>query len=73
MPSGLFDYQEYVARYAIKKGRCAVFLDTGLGKTIIELTVAKNYIEHTNKLVLILTPLAVAVAMIESLDRNELR
>lgn len=37
MPSGLFDYQEYVARYAIKKGRCAVFLDTGLGKTIIEL------------------------------------
>ena len=69
MPSGLFDYQEYVARYAIKKGRCAVFLDTGLGKTIIELTVAKNYIEHTNKPVLILTPLAVAFQFIEEAEK----
>ena len=69
MPSGLFDYQEYVARYAIKKGRCAVFLDTGLGKTIIELTVAKNYIEHTNKPVLILTPLAVAFQFIKEAEK----
>ena len=30
-----FDYQNYVAEYAIKKGRCAVFLDTGLGKTLV--------------------------------------
>jgi len=69
MPSGLFDYQEYVARYAIKKGRCAVFLDTGLGKTIIELTVAQNYVEHTNKPVLILTPLAVAFQFIKEAEK----
>ena len=31
----MFDFQNYVTEYAIKKGRCAVFLDTGLGKTII--------------------------------------
>ena len=65
MPSGMFDYQEYVTRYAIEKGRCAVFLDTGLGKTVIELTVAQNYVEHLNKPVLILTPLAVAFQFIK--------
>jgi len=60
MPDGLFDFQKYVSDYSIKKGRCADFLDTGLGKTIIELTTATNYVRHTNKPVLILTPLAVA-------------
>lgn len=62
---GMFDYQEHVSKYAIKKGRCAVFLDTGLGKTIIELVVAKNYIQKTNKPVLIITPLAVAFQFIK--------
>lgn len=60
IPPGLFDFQEYVAGYAIEKGRSAIFLDTGLGKTIVELTIAENYVRHTNKPVLILTPLAVA-------------
>ena len=49
MPDGLFDYQRYVTEYAIRKGRCAVFLDTGLGKTIIEITTAVNYRQHTGK------------------------
>ncbi len=60
LPNSLFDFQNYVSGYAIKKGRCAVFLDTGLGKTLIELVTAKNYVEETNKPVLIITPLAVA-------------
>ena len=59
-PDGMFDYQRYVTEYLIKKGRAACFLDTGLGKTLIELTIAVNYIRHTNKPVLIITPLAVA-------------
>jgi hypothetical protein len=60
MPYQMFDFQKYVAEHAIQKGRCAVFLDTGLGKTIIELTTAVNFVKHTNKPVLIITPLAVA-------------
>lgn len=60
IPDQMFDFQKYVSEYVIKKGRCAGFLDTGLGKTIIELTVAQNYVVHTNKPVLIITPLAVA-------------
>lgn len=69
LPKGLFDFQEYVSNYAIKKGRCAVFLDTGLGKTIIELTIATNYIRHTNKPVLIITPLAVAYQFIREAEK----
>jgi hypothetical protein len=65
----MFDYQKYVAEYAIKKGRCAVFLDTGLGKTILELTIAQNYIHATNKPVLIITPLAVAFQFIKEAEK----
>jgi hypothetical protein len=65
MPDGMFDFQEYVSEYASKKGRAGIFLDTGLGKTLIELTLARNYIEATNKPVLIITPLAVAFQFIK--------
>lgn len=60
IPDSMFDYQRYVTEQAIRKGRCAVFLDTGLGKTLIQLTVADNYQIATQKPVLIITPLAVA-------------
>lgn len=65
IPDSAFDYQKYVMEYAVKKGRCAVFLDTGLGKTLIELTTAANFAYHTNKPVLIITPLAVAFQFIQ--------
>lgn len=66
--SYLFDYQKYVAETAIKKGRYACFIDTGLGKTIIELIVAREYAKHTNKPVLIITPLAVAFQFIKEAE-----
>ncbi len=67
--SEMYDFQKYVTEYAIKKGRSAVFLDTGLGKTIIELTVAENYRKQTNKPVLIITPLAVAFQFIKEAEK----
>jgi hypothetical protein len=72
IPDAMFDYQKHVAKYAIKKGRCAVFLDTGLGKTIIELVIAKNYIQETNKPVLIITPLAVAFQFIKEAEKFDI-
>lgn len=69
IPDCLFDYQKYVAEHAIKKGRCAVFLDTGLGKTIVQLVVAQNYAKETNKPVLIITPIAVAFQFIKEAER----
>ena len=69
LPEAMFDFQKHVSEYAIRKGRCAVFLDTGLGKTIIELAIAKNYIQHTNKPVLIICPLAVAFQFIKEAEK----
>lgn len=69
IPDAMFDYQKHVTEYAIRKGRCAVFLDTGLGKTLIELTVAQNYAEATRKPVLIITPLAVAFQFVKEAER----
>lgn len=60
LPDAMFDFQKYIAERMISKGRYAGFLDTGTGKTIIELTIAHNYVRATNKPALIITPLAVA-------------
>lgn len=56
----LFDYQKLIVRWALRKGRCALFEDTGLGKTIQQLEWANQVHKYTNKPVLILSPLAVA-------------
>ena len=64
IPDIAFDFQKYIVEKAVLKGRMAIFADTGLGKTLIQLSIAKNIIQHTNKKVLILTPLAVAFQFI---------
>ena len=64
LPDIGFDFQKYIIEKAVRKGRIAIFADTGLGKTLIQLSIAKNIIQHTNKKVLILTPLAVAFQFI---------
>ena len=64
IPDIAFDFQKYIIEKSIKKGRIAIFADTGLGKTLIQLSIANNIIRETNKKVLILTPLAVAFQFI---------
>lgn len=60
MPEQSFDFQKATIEWAVKKGRSAILYDCGLGKSLIELSFAENVVRHTNKPVLILTPLAVA-------------
>jgi superfamily II DNA or RNA helicase len=69
IPDMAFDFQRHIIETAIKKGRMAIFADTGLGKTLIQLSIAKNIIQHTNKKVLILTPLAVAFQFLLEADK----
>lgn len=64
IPDRAFDFQRHVIDWAVKKGRGAIFLDTGLGKTLVQLTIAMNIVKKTNGKVLILTPLAVAFQFI---------
>lgn len=60
MPPHLFDYQAAATAFCLRQGRAALFLDTGLGKTVCELAFAAQAAHATNGWSLILTPLAVA-------------
>jgi hypothetical protein len=60
MPSFLFDFQQMLEDWSLRKGKAAIFADCGLGKTPLQLVWAENVVRKTNKPVLILTPLAVA-------------
>ena len=65
LPGFLFDFQSYLLDWGIRKGRPAFFADCGLGKTPMQLVWAENVVRHTNKPVLILTPLAVGAQTVK--------
>src|ERR1035437_4720794 len=56
----LFAFQKHCVEFALRTGASGCFLDTGLGKTEIQLEWCQKLIEATNKRALIWTPLAVA-------------
>lgn len=57
--SKLKDFQRYILPKALTHGKYALFADTGLGKTFMQLEWAKHVTIKTEKPVLILAPLAV--------------
>ena len=58
------EHQKRALEFALTRGKSAQFLDTGLGKSFIELEFARQCAEETSKPSLILTPLAVAGQMV---------
>lgn len=60
MPDFLFDFQQSLTTWALRKGRAAIFADCGLGKTPMGLVWAENIVRKTGRPVLIVTPLAVS-------------
>lgn len=61
----LFPFQSDVTRWALRRGRAALFLDTGLGKTVCQCEFALQVLAYAEAVgigdkVLILAPLAVA-------------
>ena len=57
----LFDHQKHGVEFALRTGCSAAFYDTGLGKTALALSWADAVVRRTNKPVLMLAPLAVAL------------
>lgn len=55
--ASLFPFQRDLVTWALRRGRCAIFADTGLGKSRMQLEWAKHVSAHGR--VLILAPLAV--------------
>lgn len=52
-------HQKHTVKFALRQGRSAAFLDTGLGKTLTCLEWGRVVTDHTNKPTLMLAPLAV--------------
>ena len=61
----MFDFQAACVKWALKRGRAALFLDTGLGKTLCQTTWAQKVCEYTGGNVLIAAPLCVAQQTVE--------
>jgi len=53
------DYQEYAAKQIQDKPACALFLDLGMGKTVVTLTAIQEFLPEVNR-VLVIAPLRVA-------------
>ena len=57
---GLFPHQKDLVQWALRRGRSAIFADTGLGKSRMQVAWADTVARETGRDVLILAPLAVA-------------
>ena len=62
---GLFPHQVDLVRWSLRRGRAAIFADTGLGKSRMQLAWADMVAKETGNRVLILAPLAVAEQTVE--------
>lgn len=56
----LFDFQKDIVRWGLRKGKCALFEDCGLGKTPQQIEWAHHVFAKTGRPVLIFAPLAVS-------------
>lgn len=60
LPEDLFPFQRAIVQWALRRGRAAIFADTGLGKTFMQTAWAWAVHQFTGNRVLILAPLCVA-------------
>jgi hypothetical protein len=68
-PGFLFDFQAALVEWATRKGRAAIFADCGMGKTAMQLVWAENVVRHTNRPVLVLTPIAVGAQTVAEAEK----
>lgn len=67
--ASLFPFQQDLVGWALRRGRSALFADTGLGKTRQELEWARCVAEYTKGRVLLLAPLAVGAQTVAEAER----
>lgn len=65
---GLFPHQKDLVLWALRGGKRAIFADTGLGKSRMQIAWADQVQKHTDGDVLILAPLAVAQQTVEEAE-----
>lgn len=60
LPNFLYPFQRHTVKTALRRGRAALFLECGMGKTPCQLAWARAVSDKTDRATLILAPLAVA-------------
>ncbi len=65
----LFPFQRDIVRWALRRGKAAVFADCGLGKTPVQLEWARIVRRKTGGNVLVLAPLAVSGQTVREADK----
>jgi DNA modification methylase len=61
----MFNFQNWIVKWSLRKGRSAIFGDCGLGKTLMQSEWGRQVVGFTRKPVLILAPLGVTQQTIE--------
>lgn len=69
LPDCLFPHQRDIVRWALKRGRAAMFAGTGLGKSLMELSWAQAIHQETGKDILHIAPLAVSAQLVREADK----
>jgi len=69
IPDYFKPHQADITRWALRRGRAAIFAGTGLGKTLMELEWSRQIVKATGKPVLLLAPLAVSAQHVREGDR----
>lgn len=69
LPECLFPHQRDIVKWALRRGRAALFAGTGLGKSLMELAWADAIHKETGHDILHLAPLAVAAQMLREADK----
>jgi hypothetical protein len=69
LPAAMFPHQSDIVKWALRRGRAALFAGTGLGKSLMELAWADAIYKATGKDILHLAPLAVSAQMVREADK----
>ena len=69
LPECLFPHQSDIVKWALRRGRAALFAGTGLGKSLMELSWAQAIHEATGKDILHLAPLAASSQLAREADK----
>jgi hypothetical protein len=69
LPDCLFPHQADIVKWALRRGRAALFAGTGLGKSLMELAWADAIVRVKGGMILLLAPLAVSNQMIREADK----
>lgn len=69
LPDAMFEFQRDITKWALRRGRAALFAGTGLGKSLMELAWGAAVHKETGADILHLAPLAVSAQMVREAEK----